>query len=413
MQAFPIKVQSNAATHLALAALALSLLVAAGCDSVCFAAPPTVTPSAATPPTAPAVRPEKQGLDKAALDAALDRYVSESEAALTARMAELRSFFDERKAATPGFAQSVLGMRGKVEAGATVLGDLLNQFATSFGAARSQPRWLDNYVNNTFRDEVLDPAKAKRAVDDAVSGFLGDLAAIEARLLVRLKADIGDADVDLPRLLTGMNGIGGEQCEAMIRDTVDIAVKDLVVSLGMFVVSNIVSDKLVEKTAPKDMSKGGKLVASIVAGVAVDAALDKAAKEAGYDPEKALAAKVSAGIDQMSRLLIDGDPAVLKLYPTLSIFRRMHPDQAVRDACKQADEAVTLNGNPGLHERLRRLRNDRYRRLWTVLMGRLFGPEAAKSPFLMYEPLDAAKCSPAGDIIRWAHSINTVYGGNK
>jgi hypothetical protein len=340
-------------------------------------------------------REEKQGLDKAALDAALDRYISESEAALTSRMADLRSFFEERKANTRQFAHSVLGTRGKIEAGATIVGDLINQFATGFGAARSKPQWLENYINNTFRDEVLDPAKAKRAVDDAVSGFLGDLAGTESRLLVKLKADFGDADLDLPRLLTGVNGIGGGQYEAMITDTVEIAVKDLGISLGMFVVSNIVSDKLVEATAPEDMSKGGKFVANILANLAVDAALDKAAKEAGYDPEKVLAAKVSAGIDQMSRLLIDGDPAVLKLYPNLSIFRRMHPDQAVRDACKRADEAVMRNGNLGLHERLRRLRNDRYRRLWTVLTGHLFGPEAAKSPFLMYAPLDAAKCSPS------------------
>ena len=52
---------------------------------------------------------EQERLDKAALDAALDRYISESEAALTSRIAELRTFFEERKAATPGFAQAVLG----------------------------------------------------------------------------------------------------------------------------------------------------------------------------------------------------------------------------------------------------------------------------------------------------------------
>jgi hypothetical protein len=358
-------------------------------------------------------RSQKNGLSKEALDAELNLYIKESEAALASRMSELRSFFEERKANTRHFAQSVLGTRGKVEAGATIVGDLLNQFATGFGAARSKPRWLENYVNNTFRDEVLDPAKAKRAVDDAVTGFLGDLAGIEARLLVRLKADIGDGDLDLPGTLRDMRGIGGGQYEAMIRDTVEIAVKDLGVSLGMFVVSNIVSDKLVEKTAPKDMSKGGRFVAGIAAGIAVDAALDKAAREAGYDPEKVLAMKVAAGIDQMSRLLIDGDPEVAKLYPNLSIFRRTHPDQAVRDACKRADEAVMRNGNPGLHERLRRLRNDRYRRLWTVLTGHLFGPEAAKSPFLMYTPLDASKCSPAEVVIRWSKSIITLYGGTR
>ena len=115
----------------------------------------------------------------------------------------------------------------------------------------------------------------------------------------------------------------------------------------------------------------------------------------------------------MSRLLIDGDPASLRFYPHLSAFRRMHPDRAVREACQRADEAVMRTGNLGLHERLKRLHNDRYRRLWAVLTAHLVDPEAAKSPFLMYGSLDADKVSPAENIIRWADSITVEYGGNK
>ena len=272
---------------------------------------------------------------------------------------------------------------------------------------------FDSFVADTFREQVLDPAKARKAVDAAATGFLGDLADIEARLLVTLKADIGDADLDLPRLLPGVSGIGREPYEAVIRDTIDLAVRDLGVSLGTYVVSNIISDKIVDKAAPKDMSKKGRFAANVATGIAVDKAMEEAMKAAGYNPEKVLAIKVAAGIDRMSRLLIDGDPVVAKLYPDLSILRRTHPDEAVRDACRRADEAVMRTGNLGLHERLRRLRNDRYRRLWTVLTGHLFGPEAAKSPFLMYTPLDVTKCSPAGVCIRWADSITKVYGGKQ
>jgi hypothetical protein len=70
---------------------------------------------------------ERTARDKAALDAALEQYLDESEAALTARMAGLRSFFEERKAGTRRFAQAVLGMRGKFEAAATIASDLANQ----------------------------------------------------------------------------------------------------------------------------------------------------------------------------------------------------------------------------------------------------------------------------------------------
>jgi hypothetical protein len=174
-----------------------------------------------------------------------------------------------------------------------------------------------------------------------------------------------------------------------------------------------VGSKIVDSAAPKDASSASKLIANFLVGIAVDAALDEAAKQAGYEPAKKLGATADAGIDRIRESLIDGDPAVLKLYPNLSIFRRTHPDQAVRDACKRADEAVVKAANLGLHERLRRLRNDRCRRLWVVLTGRIVGEEAARSPFLMYTPLDAAKSSPPEEIIRWADLINTAFGGTK
>jgi len=357
-------------------------------------------------------RDQKAELSKAALDAALDGYINESEAALDARMADLRSFFEERKGGSRRFAQSVLGIEGKLMVGGGVLSDLIDEISVAGGGAR-KPSALNKYVKDLFRKDVLDPAQAKQAVDEAVSGFLGDLAGSEARLLVKLKADLGDDQLALPRSLPTMEGIGREHYEATIRETVNGAVTDLGVSLAMFVASNIVSDKIVDKALPKDTSKGGRFIAGILTGIAVDMAVDKAAKEAGYDPEKALAAKTAVGIDRICQSIIDGDPTVLQFYPTLKVLRRMHPDEAVREACQRADEAVKRSANLGLREQLRNLRNDRHRRLWRVLTGHLVGPEAASSPFLMYTPLDAAKTSPAADIIRWADSITTIYGGTK
>lgn len=358
------------------------------------------------------VRLDKAANDKAAMDAALERYLDDSEAALAARMAELRTFFNERKTATPGFAQAVLGTWGKFQMTGSMLGDVINQFATGFGARRVKPSF-DAYVEDCFREKVLDPAKARKAVDNAVTGFLGDLAEIEARLLVTLKVDISDAELNLPKLLPGGLGIGGTQYEAVLRDTVDLAVKDLGVSLGTYIVSNIISDKIVDATVPEGTSKKGKLVANVATGIAVDKAMEEAMKTAGYNPEKVLAIKVAAGIDQMSSLLIDGDPALDRFYPKLFYGRLMHPDQAVRDACNRADATLMKNANFGLRYRMVRLYNDRHRQLWKVLTTHFLGAEAAKSPFMMYTPLDASKCSPAEQIIRWADSIANAYGRKK
>lgn len=360
----------------------------------------------------PTKQADKATHDKEVLDAALQRYLDESEAALAARMTELRAFFDERKAATPGFAQAVLGTWGKFQMTGSMLANGINIVSTRFGGKRVKPLF-DKFVADTFREKVLDPAMVRKAVDAAISGYRGDLAEIEARLLVSVKADIGEAELDLPKLLPGGAVIGMKQFEAVISDSVDLAVKDLGVSIGMFVASNVISDKIVEKTASKDMSKTERLVTGQAVNLAVDAALEKAIREAGYDPEKILALKVAAGIDQMSRLLIDGDPALDKLYPNLFYCRLMHPHAAVRTACNRANATLVKNANFGLVNRLSRLRYDRYRRLWTVLTTHFLGADAAKSPFLMYTPLDAAKCSPAEQIIRWADSITEAYGGTK
>ena len=228
------------------------------------------------------MEPAPKPTPKESLDAALAVYSKESEAALTSRMAELRTFLGERKVGTLGFAQAVLGTWGKFQMTGSMLGDVINQFATGFGASRVKPSF-DAYVEDCFREQVLDPGKAKKAVDAAISGFLGDLGEAEARLLVSLKADIGDADLDLPRLLPGVSGIGGKQYEAMIRDTIDLAVNDLGVSLGMYVVSNIISDKLVDATAPEPTSKKGKFgkfAANVATGIAVDKAVEEAMKQA-------------------------------------------------------------------------------------------------------------------------------------
>jgi hypothetical protein len=357
----------------------------------------------------PADSPDKVALGKQALEAALESYATESEAALESRMADLRSFFEERKSGTRRFAQSMLGIEGKVMVSGLAMQELLDAASGN----SNKPSVLRKYVGDHFRSDVLDPATIKREVDRAVSGFLGDLAGIEARLLVRLKADIGDGELSIPRSLPNMEGVGKRQYDAMIGSTIDAALADIGVSLGMFVASNYVSGKIVDKAAPKEASKGGKFLVNLIVGIAVDKLLEEAAKGAGYDPEKKLADGAADGIDRIRGAVIDGDPALARFYPTLKVLRRMHPEVAVREACEQADESVKRYANLGLHERLRGLRNDRYRRLWVVLTARIVGEEAAKSPFQMYTPLDAQKCSPPDAIIRWADSITDFYGGKR
>jgi hypothetical protein len=380
----------------------------------CGSASAQYRPGSGLVPPPPPVRAKaaKAGFSKEALNDALDRYFGESDAALDARLADLKGFFEDLKPDGRLFAQSVLGVWGKLDAGTYVLADVVYNIGSLFGEMPKPPS-LSNYVRDRFRAEVLDPEKAKQAVDDAVAGFLGDLAGIEGKLLVDLRADLGDDQLNLPASPPKIQVIRGDHFNAMIGDMADTASKDLAASLAMYVVSNVIGDKIADRVTPEDASKGRKLLSNVAIGIAVDKALEEGVRAAGYDPESAIAVRIAAGLDQIRSSLIDGDPAARRFYPHLSIYRRTHPDEAVRDACLRADEAVVRSANLGLHLRLQRLRNDRCRRLWTVLTGRLIGPEAARSPFLMYQPLDPATVAPPEEIIRWANKITTGYGGSQ
>jgi hypothetical protein len=378
------------------------LLAIAGCSTGGYGGPETgQQPSAAATRTNPRLSPE-------ALNAYLDRYACESETALQTRIDALKAFFEERKGNTQRFADSMLGIEGKVMLSGSAVADLMQAVANG-GAPKNSS--IEKFVRDRFRADVLDAADAKRAVDEAVSGFLGDIEAIESRMLVELQADVGDADLALPKSLSKPVGLGGIHYESMINDTMNGATSDLAISVGMYFVSNYLSSKATNNITSEDTNGLWKAIVGSGLGVLTDMAIERLAKDAGYDPEKSLSKRVESGIDRVRESLIDGDPEVAKFYQTLKDLRRMHPDAAVREACGRADEAVRQAANLGLREQMRNLRNDRCRRLWTVLTERFIGAEAAKSPFLMYPPMDPASTSPADYIIRWADNITSAFGG--
>lgn len=340
-----------------LAALALPCRPAAAQFTTRQARPPRQAPQA--------VRPEK------AIETALERYLTESEAALDARMAGLAAFFEQRKANARPFAKSLLSIWGKISATGSLMDDMFTQLSTGERKPTTACRKL---IEDAFRKDVLDRDKARQAADDAMAGFLGDLAEAEAKLLVRLKADFGDGQLALPGQRPALVDLGQEHYDAMISATASDTITDLGVSIGMFFASNAIGDAITQQITDEKTPPLEKMITGFVVGQLVDAALGEAAKAAGYDPEKAIAGRVAQGLDRMSRSIIEGDPVALGLYPALSILRRTHPDPAVRAACTRADEAVMRTANLGLRERLRRLRNDRYRRLWTVLTGASSAP---------------------------------------
>ncbi|WP_422927515.1 hypothetical protein [Singulisphaera sp. PoT] len=375
-------------------------------------------PAAGTSPAAgrPEGGPAGVGATKFRLEKALDQYLEETEERLRIRMDGLKGFFEARKEGAPLFASAVLDLGAK----GRLAGSFLESFATQAGRALGLtsggdgPDGFTLFVRRAFSENVLDRGAAVREMQRALAGFREDLVESEARLLVSLGVDVPDDAIArglaMPDLRHELAAL--DLCDAMIAEGVDGASTDLGASLGMFVVSNFLGDQLAKRATPEDASRPRQFGTNIAAGIAVEAALGEGVKAMGYDPEKALANRTRAGIDNICTAVIEGDNSMGAIYPTLSIFRRSHPDAAVRLACQRADEAVTRASNLGLRERLRWMRNERYRSLWKSLMTHLIGPEAASSPLLMYIPLDAGRCSPPDQIIRWAESIVGAFGAS-
>lgn len=345
----------------------------------------------------------------------LDRALGESSDAIKARLKALEEFFAERKAGARPFAQAVLGMEGKGRAAASFGAMAIGGIAGLLGEKpQAPPDALTPYVRQRFRALVLDPEQVKQAIEDAMSGFLGDLTEIEGRLLVDLRADIGDSMLDLRGAMPDVRAeaAAGGQHEAIISDTLDTASKDLAVSLGMFVVSNFLGGKLADQVTPQDAPPAVQFMASLLTGVAVDKALDQAARQAGYDAEGSVVAKTTAGIDRIRTLVIDGDPNAVPRYVALYRLREQHPNAEVRATCGQAVDVLERTTNLGLRNRLVMLHNERSRRRTAVLTAHLFGPEAAKTRVSLYSPLDPKDVPPATNVIRYAQETIALYGGS-
>lgn len=357
---------------------------------------------------------------KALLEKHLQQYIEQTDGMLRSRIEGLKGFFEERKEGAPLYASAVLDLSAKGRMAGSLLESFFTQAGQALGVASNTGAGngtdsFTAFARRSFRANVLDPDKAKGELERTVAAFRDDMAEAEARLLVALGIDIPDDAIERGRSSPDLRAelAALQLCDAVAGDGVDDATSDFGTSLGMFVVSNILGNEVAKMATPEDASRARKFGTNIVTGVAVDAALDRGVKALGYDPEAAVVARTKAGIDRIRSAVIDGDPALGQVYPTLSYYRRMHPDSAVRQACQRADEGVERGANLGLNARLQRVRNERFRGLWKALMTHIAGPEAASSPFLMYGVLDASQCSPADQVIRWADSLVTKYAATR
>jgi len=362
----------------------------------------------------PAPRPKK--LDpRDAWTAAIPRLIQaerESGEALQKRLQSIKEYLDKRKEGTRPFAEAVLSVKGKMLYTASVAEQAAGVMASLFGSKSSGPDSFKQYVRDCFREHVLDPRQLQKMVDAALEGYAGDIQAAENQLLVDLRVDLADESLDLQKLLPPSEREElHHSCNWAADQAIDAAGKDFVAMIVSGAVSWVASDALGNKLTRPGDSTGRKLGVNAVAGMAVDKAIDVAMNQAGYDPLDKVVAEISTELDVIGRRLIEGDKTLAAWFPTMLFLSVGHPDEAVRNACQEAIDAMERSQYAGLAQRISAEQYRRSRRRTLELYHYLFGPDAKLPDELAHPPVPFGDVPDDAKILDDAAWIKAAFGG--
>jgi hypothetical protein len=332
------------------------------------------------------------------------------------QLARINDFFAARKRGAGPFAQAVLGTEGKAQAAGALAEGAVNAVGELFGNKPSAgPDSFTRYVGRCFRLHVLDTGQLQKTIDHAVAGYAGDVRALEGKLLVDLRADLDDAGFDFTRALPAIRGgdaVAG-QTDAMISQAIDAAVADFSATIVKFAVSTVIGNAVGDRLTQDGDSGVKKFGVNVAAGMAVDKVLDEAISRAGYDPEGALAAKVTAALDRMRERLMEGNPGAIRNYSILCIYRDSYTDQTIRSACREAADVMERGANLGLRHRLLTLHAERRDFRAATLRKFVLGVGEPPDDTIFSARSRPENVYPPGQILELARECRDFYGARK
>ena len=339
----------------------------------------------------------------------LEQADQESAAAIRTRLATLDAFFGERKKGALAFAREMLGTEAKLEVAASVALIPLECLDELLSGKESGPNRIERFATANFRRHVLEPGQMRKAVDQAVSGYEGDVREIEGRLLVDLRLDLGDGEMGSARndhsIVEGSDI--DQDFRGLINRTVDTGCLDALYSIGGFVASMWASDKLADGLVGSSAHPAVRFGANVVIGDQIDNVLDGAMTKAGYDPEAEIVGRVSRSLDAIRAGIVEDDPSVVERYSPLRAYRDRYPDLTVRTACRDAATVMERAANIGLRRRMLAEQAERSLLRKAAVHKSIFGPDV---PFtLTVQLLDPEKCVPREQLLRFAEQCRTFY----
>ncbi|RUL89424.1 hypothetical protein [Tautonia sociabilis] len=236
-----------------------------------------------------------------------------SKADVDESVAQIRAFFAERHPGARDFASDVLSLGGK----------------WAYVKDYYEPGSHNRFLEESFVRHIFSPEELRTIVDSAVSGCVSKLQGRENQLLVDIRADLADGEMAAADRLPALHDEAAfrQQYEAMLEQVMPIVSREVGFSVTREVVSFVGSEiaaqvvaQIAQALAVRLGISGGILGTGaysgtvtfgigLVVGILVDMALDWAIREAGYDPEGEIAAKVDETLDRLESTILDGPSA--------------------------------------------------------------------------------------------------------
>jgi hypothetical protein len=241
--------------------------------------------------------------------------------ALEHDLAVLDEFFDNVKQRTPRFANVVLGWGSKW------------RFVADKTPFTKGDRHAE-FLRRAFDEQLFTPDDLRQAIEQATNGFADDLAAIENRMLLKIREDVGDLPAaELPELANESSWLAAYEA-ALSRASLR-AGDDVTADAATSIVSLAACEVLTQLAVRMGASAGilsvgaGSSVATFGAGLVVGLIVDQLVSwvwEWWADPRGNLAADLDRRFDELRDLIVEGDSETRGLRSSLSAFAQRRAD---------------------------------------------------------------------------------------
>ena len=312
----------------------------------------------------------------------LDEADVASTAGIQDAVAEIETFFVERKQGSRPLAEVLLSMKGKWK----VIKSRISRVSDKLPFAEQDADLA--FLHEKFGEHIFTIEDAQHVVEGAVRGYSQRLNAVENRLLVQIRADLSEGELAAVKVIPSLHS------GALLRGEYDRLVGDVSQVLGGELahdvqreIAALVGGEVAAQVAVR-VAVGTRLGVSagvlgagaasswatfgvgLVAAVVVDQAIGWIERVAGRDPVTAIAAKIDETLDHVRVLFADGDPDARQVYQRVRKLAAATTSQEARQEFLDAAQSIENSGNLGIrfelermHELRKKVRREALRRL--------------------------------------------------